>query len=315
MNPKPKQNKFENNIININKNKFEYKCIYCSKKSIKSYQCNFCGSYACKNCYLLQFSIHDSPQCTICSGKSFKEIKEDNFPLNNNMINNNMFNNNNMINNNMFNNNMINNNMFNNNMINNNMFNNNMFNNNMFNNNIITNNQIILKNNLNYYSKTEINQIIKIYKNEMIKIMKNNFNKFTEEQAKKIYVYLLEKFNQNNKNIKVNIQEAMKSKEQIKKEAIEAIKQGLNEIPKENFLRASTSLLFKEIIGVFQKEMINKIYEFIKGLNKNKEIQMIFKSIDIFEPNKEIKISNDFKKYIEMLKQIEKNSFEKNKDK
>ena len=292
MNQIPKQNKFENNNININK--FEYKCIFCSKKSIKSYQCNFCGSYACKNCYLLQFSMHDTPQCTICSGKSFKEIKEDNFPLNNNMFNNNMINNN---------------------MINNNMINNNINNNNMINNKIITNNQIILKNNLNYFSKTEINQIIEIYKNEMIKIMKNNLDKFTEEQAEKIYVYLLEKFNQNNKNIKVNIQEAIKSKEQIKKEAIEAIKQGLNEIPQENFLRASTSLLFKEIIGVFQKEMINKLYEFILDLNKNKEIQMFFKSIDIFEPNKEIKISNDFKKYIEMLKQIEKNFLDKIKKK
>ena len=207
----------------------------------------------------MQFSKYDAPQCPICSGRNFENIKVDKFSLNNNIIN----------------------------------------------------NQIILKNNLSYYSKIEINQIIIIYKNEMLKIMKKNFDTFTEEQAQKIYVYLLEKFNQKNKNIKVNIQGVMKSKEEIKKEAIKAIKQGLNDIPKEHFLKHSTLLLFKEIIEVFKNEMKNQIYQFIGRLNNNYEIQMLFNSIDIFEPNKEIKIANDFKKYLKILKEVEKQSYKK----
>ena len=105
--------------------------------------------------------------------------------------------------------------------------------------------------------------------------------------------------------------EAMKSKEQIKKEATEAIKNDIKEIAEENFLKKSSSLLFKDIIQVFKKEMIENIYEFVKNLESNEEIQMFFKSIDILEPDKEIKIAEDFKKYKEILKEIEKNSYEK----
>ena len=266
--PKVKQNN-EINKINLNKNKCEYKCIFCSKKSLKSYKCSICGSYACEKCILIQFSKYDAPQCKICYGKNFENITEDklcsNFQSKCNINSN----------------------------INNN------------------NNPIILKNNLNYNSKIEINQTIKIYKSEMLKIMKKNFDIFTEEQAQKIYINILEKFNQNNKNINANIQEAMKSKEQIKKQAIEAIKQGLREIAEDNFLKHSASLLFKDIIEIFKNKMANKIYKFINNLQYYQEIQIIFKSFDIFEPTKEIKIGKDFKKYIEILKKIEKKSHEK----
>ena len=143
----------------------------------------------------------------------------------------------------------------------------------------------------------------------MLKIMNKNFDFFTGEQAKKIYFYLLEKFNQNNKNINVNIQEAMKSKEQIEKEIIEAIKEGLKGIKEDNFLKHSASLLFKDIIEVFKITMINKFYLFLNNLQKYQEIQNFFNSFESFEDNKDIK--KKFIQYIEMLKKIERKSKEK----
>ena len=266
---KAKPKKYEINKINKNMKKSEYKCIFCSKKLMQSYKCCFCGSYACENCILEQFSKYEAPQCKICYGKNFESIKEDNLPINIKQKLN--INNNKNINN-------------------------------------INNNPIILKNNLNYNLKNDINQIIKIYKSEMLKIMKKNFIIFTQNQAEKIYFNLLEKFNQNSNCIKFNIQnEAMKSKDQIKKEAIEAIKRGLHEIPEDNFLKHSASLLFKDIIEVFENGMKNKI----DNLQYNQEIKMFFKSFDVFDHNKQIKIGQKFKEYIKLLKEIEKKSNEK----
>jgi len=179
---------------------------------------------------------------------------------------------------------------------------------------IIDNDSIILKNNLNNNSIIKIKELIKIYKNEMIKIMKKNFDIFTEEQAETIYYNLLEELNRINKNSKINLQEAMKSKEQIKKESIEAIKRELKEIAEENFLKNSTILLLKDIIEVFKIEMKEKINKFINNLKNNQEIQTFFKSFDVFdvfEPTKDIEIGKDFKKYIEELKEIENESYEK----
>ena len=70
-------------------------------------------------------------------------------------------------------------------------------------------------------------------------------------------------------------------------------------------------LLFKDIIEIFGKELNDKIYEFVDNLKNNQKIQQSFKSIDIFTSNEEIGIGKDFKKYIKILKEIEKQSHEK----
>ena len=57
--------------------------------------------------------------------------------------------------------------------------------------------------------------------------------------------------------------------------------------------------------------MKDKIYEFVDNLKNNQEIQESFNSIDIFRSSKEIGIGKDFKKYIEILTEIEKQSHEK----
>jgi len=180
-------------------------------------------------------------------------------------------------------------------------------------NNIIKelNNSNLLQFILNNNSKSEIDKLIKVFKNEMISIMNKNYDTFTREQAQKIYHHLLEKFNKINKNKNVNTYEALKTEEQYKKEAIQEIKINLKDIPEQNFLKNSAIIFFRDIIEIFEKELKDKIYEFVDNLKNNQQIQENFKSIDVFESTKEIEIGKDFKKYIEKLKEIEKQSHEK----
>ena len=102
-----------------------------------------------------------------------------------------------------------------------------------------------------------------------------------------------------------------KLKKQYKKEAIQEIRNILKDKPEQNFLKNSAILLFKDIIEIFEKEVKDKIYEFVDNLKNNQEIQESFNSIDIFRSSKEIGIGKDFKKYIEILTEIEKQSHEK----
>ena len=145
----------------------------------------------------------------------------------------------------------------------------------------------------------------------MLKILKNKFDNFVEEQSQKIYIQMLEKFTQSNMNQNRNIIDVMKSKEEIKNEANEAIKKDIKEMAEENFLKKSSSLLFKDIIQVFKLEMINKINKFVANVNNNEMIQMVFKSFGILDLDKELKIEEEFKKYIKKLIEIEKKSYEK----
>ena len=166
--------------------------------------------------------------------------------------------------------------------------------------------KILLKNNLNNNSKNEIDTFIRNYKNEILTIMKKNYNNFIEEESNKIYVHILERFNSMNIFQNKNLQGAMKSKEQIKSETIGAFKNGIEEIAKENFLRNSSIVLFKDIIEVFKDEMKKKIIKFVDGLNNNNEIKKTFKSLGILESKNSIKLWTEFEQYINSLKKIEK---------
>ena len=169
----------------------------------------------------------------------------------------------------------------------------------------------ILNNNLNYNSINEINKLIKDFQEEILKIMKNEFDDFTKQQAHNIYVNILEKFNESSKKENHNIHEAMKSKDQIEMEAINELKKSLKARAEENFLKNTASFLFIDIIETFQSKMEKNIENYVENIQNNRKIQELFKSFDILEPDKEIKLGEDFKKYIDSLKEIERKSYEK----
>jgi len=146
----------------------------------------------------------------------------------------------------------------------------------------------------------------------MLKILEQKFNDFNQKQADKIYNQLLEKYFEKTKSQNQDIRDAMKSKDEIKNEAINKIKENLKEKAEEFFLKKTSGILYLHIIDIFKTEMLNKINNFIENIENNDRIQQVFKSFKILEPPK--KLEEEFNKYIETLKKIEDESYEKTKN-
>ena len=104
----------------------------------------------------------------------------------------------------------------------------------------------------------------------------------------------------------------MKSKDEIKNEVTNKIKESLKEKAEEFFLKKTSGILYQHIIDIFKTEMLNKINTFIENIENNDRIQQVFKSFKILEPPK--KLEEEFNKYIETLKKIEDESYEKTKN-
>jgi len=146
----------------------------------------------------------------------------------------------------------------------------------------------------------------------MLKILEKKFNDFNQKQADKIYNQLLENYFEKAKSQNQDIRDAMKSKDEIKNEATNKIKESLKEKAEEFFLKKTSGILYQHIIDIFKTEMLNKINTFIENIEKNDRIQQVFKSFKILEPPK--KLEEEFNKYIETLKKIEDESYEKTKN-
>jgi len=169
-----------------------------------------------------------------------------------------------------------------------------------------------LQDNLCNESKKNINDYCEEFKNDMLKIFEHKFNDFNKKQVEKIYSQLLEKFFEKAKSQNQDIRDAMKSKDEIKNEATNKIKESLKEKAEEFFLKKTSGILYQHIIDIFKTEMLNKINTFIENIEKNDRIQQVFKSFKILEPPK--KLEEEFNKYIETLKKIEDESYEKTKN-
>ena len=161
-------------------------------------------------------------------------------------------------------------------------------------------------------SKKNINEYCEEFKNDMLKIFDKKFNDFNQKQTDKIYNQLLEKYIEKAKSQNQDIRDAMKSKDEIKNEATNAIKENLKEEAEEFFLKKTSGILYQHIIDIFKTEMLNKINNFIENIENNDRIQQVFKSFKILEPPK--KLEEEFNKYIEALKKIEDESNEKTKN-
>ena len=361
-----KENNYNNkynsidNIYYDNKNKElnkkiyagEKLCIYCKKKPIKSYVCEFCGLFICENCYLKKFEIEDKVICECnCDNFKFCEeeqdtnnnilnekniIFEDNYNYNNNNDNNFNINNDNNINNFNFNNDDYNNFNFNNdnnynnlifnndnnynnfNNINNNNnnfnFNNdNIYNNFNNNNNNEDNDKSILKTNINLESKKAINEYIKKFRNEIINILGQKFDEFAKEASKEIYYQISDKYLEiiKNENVNMNMNDAMKSPQQLQLEATNCIKKELKESSEEIFLTKNACSFYRDIITIFEKEMINKIDDYINNLDNNENFLNFIQTYGILKEGKNPKIDDDFNDYIKTLKKNEYESMQK----
>ncbi len=266
-----------------------YKCIICKKKPIEPLKCESCNSFICNECYLKQFNYCDVPNCNKCNNTTFTECSNEEKDLirdcfNQSNINYNLTNPENIYNN--------------------------MDKKNG--NNEQKNDKNKLQRDLCNESKKNINDYCEEFKNDMLKILEQKFNDFNQKQTDKIYNQLLEKYLEKAKSQNQDIRDAMKSKDEIKNEAANAIKENLKEKAEEFFLKKTSGILYQHIIDIFKTEMLNKINNFIENIENNDKIQQVFKSFKILEPPK--KLEEEFNKYIETLKKIEDESNEKTKN-
>ena len=268
-----------NNYNNISNSKsVENECMFCHKNPINPYVCEFCEAKACEECYYRQFEYKDKPTCLLCYGQKFKMETE--CPSNSNNIEDNDYKEDDRNNGNNLSNSFI----------------------SSFN---------ILKNNLNLESKNSIRNYVEEFRNEMLVVVNQKFDDFTEKAVKTLYYELLEKYREKTSDNNININEAMKSKEEITYEASNAIKNQLKGPAEENFLKKSASCLFQDIVKICEAEMARKIKQFIENLNNNSEVNKFFDSNDALNDDKNLAIEPQFKELIKGLRKKEEESQEK----
>ena len=263
--------KIENSSIDLNLFKEENLCIFCKNKPIKPYTCAFCGYLACEECYLIEQQLNEGIVLCACGCEKFLLFEED---INNNVINEKEeeF---------------------------------------IDFNNKNNDNDNVLNYNLNQKSKEEINKYIEKFKYEMLEVVRAKFEEFTKNASQKIYYELLDKFRDNDFNEDINIKDAMKSKEEIKKDAENIINQDLKESSEALFLTKKSSCLYLDIPQIFEKEMIKKIDEFLNNLNNNEDFINFINYSDIFNDKNKLSIEDDFNNYIKSLKLKEDESYQK----
>ena len=168
------------------------------------------------------------------------------------------------------------------------------------------NNENILEYNLKKESKYKIESFSKDFKKEVLQVVTKKFKEFTENASQNIYHQILEKYIENSKDI--NIQEAMKSKEELTEEATNLINKELKESSEEKFLTENSSSLYQKIVSIFQTKMLKKIDEFIDNLDRNENFINFVKECGIFDEKKSLEIEKEFNKYIKNLEEKEKES-------
>jgi hypothetical protein len=250
-----------------------YKCIICKGKPIDPFKCELCNSFICNQCYLEQFNCNDIVNCVKCSYTIFTECsKEEKDFITDCLYQTSIVDNNSLAQ--------------------------------KENNDNINENKIIeeknyenkIQNELSNESKNLINEYCEEFKNDMLKILDKKFNDFNQKQTEQIYTQLLEIYIQKAKNENQDISEALKTKDEIKNEATNQIRQNLKEQAEELFLKKSSGILYQHIIEIFKTEMLNKINNLTENIEENEQIQEVFKKMKILEPSKNLE--EQFKKYI-----------------
>ena len=265
-----------------------YKCNICKGKPIDPFKCESCNSFICNQCYLEQFNYNDIVNCVKCNNTNFTECsKEEKDFITDCFYQTSIVNNNSLTQK------------------------ENIYNDNINENKIIEekNYENKIQNELSNESKNFIDEYCEEFKNDMLKILDKKFNDFNQKQAEQIYNKLLEIYIQKAKNENQDIRDALKTKDEIKNEATNQIRQNLKEQAEEFFLKKSSGILYQHIIEIFKTEMLNKINNLTENIEENEQIQEVFKEMKILEPPKNLE--EQFKKYIEMLKNIEDESYEK----
>ena len=159
----------------------------------------------------------------------------------------------------------------------------------------------ILKNNLNKESIKLIQNYVKETKDELIDIIIVKMNEFTIRETEKLYLNLLEKYIDDIIEYKIKNFKEIEKKQEIKKEILKKVNLIFKDKAIGNFMKKVSGHLSQYIHEIFKNKLKNKINEFTKNIDKIKEINNYFQSLDIINEKKELKIKEKIDKYISEL--------------
>lgn len=159
----------------------------------------------------------------------------------------------------------------------------------------------ILKNNLNKESIKLIQNYVKETKDELIDIIIVKMNEFTIRETEKLYLNLLEKYIDDIIEYKIKNFKEIEKKQEIKKEILKKVNIIFKDKAIGNFMKKVSGHLSQYIHEIFKNKLKNKINEFTKNIDKIKEINNYFQSLDIINEKKELKIKEKIDKYISEL--------------
>ena len=171
-------------------------------------------------------------------------------------------------------------------------------------------NNKILPNKLTYESINAINNYVEKFRVKLIEEFNKRFDEFANKAADDIYLKVVEKYIDlsDNENIKMY---KMKSKKELREEAIEEINKSLKKNAEENFLSRIASQFFQDIVLKFKERCELKINDFINNLLNNEQANNFLKECQILNANKGIKFEKEINEYIKRLQEKEKESREK----
>ena len=263
------------------------KCMLCSEVPEEPYECKNCGYKICEKCFLEQYEKEDFIQyhCDNCDKTDFEKIKKE--ELNNLDLQQNE-------------------------------------NENLrkleeienkeeddgIDDNDNENYSQVLTNHLNIESRTEIGNYAKKFRNELMEVLNDKFNDFAEKSANEVYLKVLEKYIQLNKEENVKIDQ-MNDKEILKAKAIDEINTALKEKAIENFLSKIASQFFQDIVTKFKDRCELKLNNFINNLLNNEEANEFFKNCDEINGKKKLKFEKEKKEYLDNLLKKETESYKK----
>jgi hypothetical protein len=143
-----------------------------------------------------------------------------------------------------------------------------------------------------------------------MEVLNDKFNDFAEKSANEVYLKVLEKYIELNKEENVKM-DKMDNKEILKAKAVKEINAALKEKAIENFLSKISSQFFQDIVTKFKEKCEQKLNLFIDNLLNNEEANEFFKNCDEINGKKKLSFEKEKNEYLENLLKKETESYAK----
>ena len=167
------------------------------------------------------------------------------------------------------------------------------------------------KNHLKNESIELILNYVKEFKNKLNNFFEEKFRSFLEQSAEKIYQKIINTIIEIIRINQMDLTQCMKKEGDLKSEIITELDKALKDKALQNLLKRTAVEFHKQIVEIFKKQLMIKMDEFKSTLDKNDEVGNFFRSCDVLNEKKPLKIKKEIDEYIQSLKKREEESKKK----